>query len=143
MLRHPSGGKAGKMEAAVRTCLQKYATFSGRGDRREFWWWVLAVLLASLLVAVIEYLLFGDDNETLSRVFSLALLLPNLAAGARRLHDTDRTAWWLLIGLVPVIGTIVLIVFFVQDGTVGPNRFGPDPKDRSLDDVGPQPDPEF
>lgn len=130
------------MEHAIRTCLQKYAVFSGRAARPELWWWVLAVFLAGTLLSALDYLLFGGGEQPVSSLFSLLVLLPNLAVGARRLHDTDRSAWWLLIGLVPVIGPIVLLVFFVLDGTVGPNRFGPDPKGRTLDDVGPQPDPE-
>lgn len=130
------------MEQAVRTCLEKYVTFSGRAARAELWWWALAVFLASLAVNLVDFVLFGSGNQPLSSLFSLAVLLPNLAVGARRLHDIDRSGWWLLIGLIPVIGVIVLIVFFVQDGTVGPNRHGPDPKNRTLDDVGPQPDPE-
>lgn len=130
------------MEQAVRTCLQKYATFSGRARRAEFWWWALAILLASLALNLADWLLFGSHAQPLSSLFSLAVLLPNLAVGARRLHDTDRSGWWLLIGLVPLIGLIVLLVFFVQDGTVGPNRHGADPRNRTLDDVGPQPDPD-
>lgn len=129
------------MEAAVRTCLDKYATFSGRAARPELWWWVLAVFLAGLVFNALDFLLFGEA-ELISTLFSLAVLLPNLAVGARRLHDIDRSGWWLLVGLVPLVGWIVLLVFFVQDGTVGPNRYGPDPKGRTLDDVGPQPDPE-
>ncbi|SMF02245.1 Uncharacterized membrane protein YhaH, DUF805 family [Tistlia consotensis] len=130
------------MEAAVRACLQNYATFSGRAARPEFWWWVLALFLASLVLSVIDYLLFGHGRGPISSLFSLAVLLPNLAVGARRLHDGERSGWWLLIGFLPVIGVIVLIVFFVQDGTVGPNRYGADPKGRTPDSVGPQPDPE-
>lgn len=130
------------MERAVRTCLGKYAVFSGRAARPELWWWALAVFLAGLVLNVVDYLLFGSKSQPLSSLFSLLVLLPNLAVGARRLHDVDRSAWWLLIGLVPLVGVIVLLVFFVQDGSVGPNRYGPDPRGRTLDDVGPQPDPE-
>lgn len=129
------------MESAVRTCLQKYATFSGRAARPELWWWVLAVFLGGIACNIVDFLLFGE-SEAVSTLFSLAVLLPHLAVGARRLHDIDRSGWWLLVGFVPLVGWIVLLVFFVQDGTVGPNRYGPDPKGRSLDDLGPQPDPE-
>lgn len=129
------------MEQAIRTCLQKYVVFSGRAARPELWWWALAVFLAGFLLSLLDYLLFGEGDQPLSSLLSLLVLLPNLAVGARRLHDIDRSAWWLLIALLPVIGMVVLLVFFVQDGTVGPNRYGPDPKGRTLDDVGPQPDP--
>ncbi|MDG4768408.1 DUF805 domain-containing protein [Solwaraspora sp. WMMD406] len=73
--------------------------------------------------------MIGAPASRASRQFSLALLLPSLAVGVRRLHDTDRSGWWLLIALIPIVGAIVLLVFFVLDGTHGPNRFGPDPKD--------------
>lgn len=70
----------------------------------------------------------GSSTGFIGLVASLVLLLPSLAVGVRRLHDTDRTGWWLLIGVVPIIGAIVLIVFFVLDSTPGANRFGPNPK---------------
>jgi uncharacterized membrane protein YhaH (DUF805 family) len=117
------------MTEAVRTCLSKYATFSGRAGRPEFWWWVLAVILVSLVGNLLDAMLFGTGAEgqsvgILSGLLGLALILPQLAVAARRLHDTDRTAWWLLIGLVPIVGFLVLLFFYVQKGTDGPNRFG-------------------
>ncbi|MDT7577550.1 MAG: hypothetical protein QOH17_3883, partial [Pseudonocardiales bacterium] len=71
---------------------------------------------------------FSASLGLLGGLYSLAVLLPSLAVGVRRLHDTDRSGWWLLIGLIPIIGGIVLLVFFVLEGTRGPNRFGADPK---------------
>jgi uncharacterized membrane protein YhaH (DUF805 family) len=119
------------MGDAVRSVLSKYATFSGRAGRGEFWWWVLAVLIASFVVGVIDNMLFPTAFDhgmggggPLSILLGLAVLLPNLAVSVRRLHDLDRTGWWLLIGLVPLIGFLVLLFFYVQRGTPGPNRFG-------------------
>lgn len=113
---------------AVKKCLSLYVTFSGRARRSEYWWFVLFTFLMQIVASFIDSALFGADTQILGALAGLALILPSLAVGARRLHDIDRTAWWLLIGLVPLIGAIVLIIFFIQRGTEGPNRFGPDPK---------------
>lgn len=113
---------------AVKKCLSLYVTFSGRARRSEYWWFVLFTFLVQIVASFIDSALFGADTQILGALAGLALILPSLAVGARRLHDIDRTAWWLLIGLVPLIGAIVLIIFFIQRGTEGPNRFGPDPK---------------
>jgi uncharacterized membrane protein YhaH (DUF805 family) len=117
---------------AIRKVLSNYATFSGRARRSELWWFVLFVFLGNAVLGLVDGALFGTAPDgspvsLLGGIFSLAMLLPNLAVGARRLHDLDRTGWWLLIGLIPILGTLVLIFFFVQRGTDGPNRFGPDP----------------
>ncbi|WP_421203235.1 DUF805 domain-containing protein [Aeromonas enteropelogenes] len=106
--------------------LKKYAVFSGRAHRTEYWMFVLFNLLAVLLMKTLDKVL--GSNELLGGIYSLAVLLPALAVAARRLHDTDRTGWWLLIGLIPVVGTLVLIYFLVCQGNSGPNRFGDDPK---------------
>ncbi|WP_074218317.1 DUF805 domain-containing protein [Rhodovulum sp. ES.010] len=123
---------------AVRTVLSKYATFSGRAARPEYWWWVLFFVLvlfvtqlidAALLVPLLGLEAVGESGppRPLSVLVSLGLILPNIAVGVRRLHDLDRTGWWLLIGLIPILGTLVLIYFFVQRGSEGTNRFGPPP----------------
>lgn len=118
---------------AVSSCLSKYATFSGRASRSEYWWFYLFCFLAFLGTIILDMALLGYDPEnpldvpwlTLAAVFGL--FLPSLAAAIRRLHDTDKSGWWYLIALVPLIGGIVLLVFLVLKGTEGPNRFGPDP----------------
>jgi uncharacterized membrane protein YhaH (DUF805 family) len=111
------------MQEAVRSVLSKYATFEGRAARSEFWWWFLAIIIASIVAGLIDGLLF-PNMQLLSLLLGLAIIVPNLAVGARRLHDIDRTGWWLLIGLLPIIGTLVLLWFFIQKGTDGTNRFG-------------------
>lgn len=93
---------------AVSTCFKKYATFDGIAQRSEFWWFFLFCTLVSAVLA-----LFGD---TVRVIFSIATILPSLAVGARRLHDTDRSGWWQLLMFIPVIGWIVLIIFFAQEG---------------------------
>ncbi|SFU03605.1 DUF805 domain-containing protein [Sedimentitalea nanhaiensis] len=113
-------------KTSVRTCFNKYATFSGRAVRPEYWWFALFLLLCSLAVNIVDYSIFGDSTlQPLSLLFSLAVFLPSIAVGVRRLHDIDRTGWWMLIGLLPIIGFLVLLYFFVQRGTAGPNRYGP------------------
>jgi uncharacterized membrane protein YhaH (DUF805 family) len=120
--------------AAVRSVFSQYAGFGGRARRSEYWWFFLFSILVGVVTSILDIAL-GTDFEgsvTSSGLFSLianlALLLPSLAVAVRRLHDTDRSGWWILIALIPLIGAIVLLVFFVQDGTPGPNRFGPSPK---------------
>jgi uncharacterized membrane protein YhaH (DUF805 family) len=112
--------------------LKKYATFSGRAQRAEYWYFLLFSTLIVIALSVIDGMTGSYNEDTgwglLSGLYSLAVLLPSIAVGARRLHDTSRTGWWLLIGLIPVIGTIVLIVFFILDSTPGDNAYGPNPK---------------
>ncbi len=92
--------------------LKKYADFSGRATRQEYWMFVLFYLIFHIVLATIDRLV---GTMFLVPIFSLALLIPNVSVGARRLHDTGRTGWWQLISLIPLIGVIVLIVFLVQD----------------------------
>lgn len=99
---------------SISTCFKKYATFDGTASVSEFWWFFLFQILVSLLAQMLGY--------TISTIISLAMLLPALAVGCRRLHDTDRSGWWQLLALIPVIGWIVLVVFWVQDGKA--NRYG-------------------
>ena len=112
--------------------LKKYAVFSGRSRRMEYWYFVLFNLIAYIVLSLIDALL-GTYNIVqgvglLSGIYSLAVLIPTLAVMVRRLHDIDRTGWWILINLIPLIGTIVLLVFALTPGTPGSNRYGPDPK---------------
>jgi uncharacterized membrane protein YhaH (DUF805 family) len=116
---------------AVRTCLtQKYADFNGRARRSEFWFFILFTVIVGFVATVIDAIIhtsstFGGRG-LVSTIAQLALLLPQLAVGARRLHDTDKTGWWQLL-YITVIGIIVLIIFWVQDSK-GDNKHGPNPK---------------
>jgi uncharacterized membrane protein YhaH (DUF805 family) len=93
---------------SIQTCFQKYATFNGTASRSEYWWFFLFNTLALVAISVI--------NTKLYYLYLFATLLPQIAVATRRLHDTDRSGWWQLIGLVPLVGTIVMIVFLVQEG---------------------------
>lgn len=111
---------------AVRTVLGKYATFSGRARRSEYWYWALAVALGYLALFVLTAV--ARPLGLLVLLYYLAVLLPSVAVGVRRLHDTGKSGWLLLLGFVPLIGGIILFVFTVLDSTPGSNRYGENPK---------------
>jgi uncharacterized membrane protein YhaH (DUF805 family) len=112
--------------------LKKYAVFSGRARRAEYWYFVLFNIIVAVVLSLIDTLLgtfnFMQGVGLLSGLYALAVLIPTLAVTVRRLHDIDRTGWWIFINLIPLIGFIVLLVFAVTDGTPGSNRYGPNPK---------------
>lgn len=111
-------------------CLKKYATFSGRARRKEFWLFMLGFVIVYFVAAILDGMMSGGNANAkaiLSGLVWLALLLPSIAVTVRRLHDTDRTGWWALIGIT-MIGCLVLLVFACMEGTKGDNRFGEDPK---------------
>ena len=111
---------------AITSGFQNYVNFSGRAIRSEYWFWTLFALLVSIVASILDYLIFPHmDISPLNSLTGLALFLPGLAVSVRRLHDLDRTGWWLLI-LLTIIGGILLLVWFCMRGTVGSNRFGPD-----------------
>lgn len=118
---------------AVKTCLNKYADFSGRAQRSEYWYFFLFLVIVDIVASVLDSALFGDFSA-LYLIATLALIVPSIAAGVRRLHDTGRSGWWLLLAFIPVVGAIVLIVFLCQRGTAGPNQFGPDPLQAAISD---------
>ena len=99
---------------SIQTCFSKYADFTGRASRSEYWWWFLFVFLATMAASVV--------NDKISALFSIAVMLPGLAVGTRRLHDIDKSGWFQLLFLIPLIGWIVLIYWAAQEGKE-PNRF--------------------
>lgn len=113
--------------------LKKYAVFSGRARRKEYWFFVLFNIIISIVLAVIDGVTGSFSPEAgmglLGGIYTLAVLIPGIAVSVRRLHDTERSGWWLLIALVPLIGAIVLLVFMVQDSKPGQNQYGPNPKE--------------
>ncbi len=112
---------------------QKFATFSGRARRQEYWLFYLDCLivssaLSSLSLSLVHNIVANAIVTTISVAWVLFTLIPSLAVLVRRLHDTNRSGWWLLLYLLPIIGGIVLFVFSVLPGTVGENDYGDDPK---------------
>jgi uncharacterized membrane protein YhaH (DUF805 family) len=124
---------------AIKNNFSKYATFSGRAPRSEFWWWALFTFIANLILGGIDIAVFGTATfgpgsfeahtnfSPLAGIFSLVVLLPSISVAVRRLHDTDRSGWWWWLALIPLVGIIILIVWWATVGTRGPNRFGEDP----------------
>ena len=108
---------------AVSSVFSKYAVFSGRAGRPEFWWFALFNVIASFVLAFVDSLFFG--REVLGIIYGLGVLLPGLGVAIRRLHDIDRSGWWILVGLIPLIGWIVLLIWYIRPGTPGPNQYGP------------------
>jgi uncharacterized membrane protein YhaH (DUF805 family) len=112
--------------------LKKYAVFNGRARRKEYWMFLLFNIVISIVLALIDttlgLMVAGGSIGVLGLIYGLAVLLPGIGVAIRRLHDTNRSGWWLLIGFVPFIGVIVLLVFMVLPGTAGANDHGPDPK---------------
>jgi uncharacterized membrane protein YhaH (DUF805 family) len=112
--------------------LKQYAVFKGRARRKEYWFFALFNLIVSVVLTGVDYMTGSLDMELgvglLSGLYSLAILIPSLAVTVRRLHDTDRTGWWLLIAFIPLIGAIVLLVFMLLDSKPGDNQYGPNPK---------------
>jgi len=111
---------------------KNYAVFGGRARRKEYWYFALFNFLVFFLLTFIDSVIGSFNSEVgiglLGGIYSLAVLIPAIAVSVRRLHDTNRSGWWLLIELIPVIGTIVLLIFMVQDSQPSENQYGLNPK---------------
>lgn len=105
--------------------LKKYAVFDGRSQRKEYWMFTLFHFIITIILSIIAGVI---DSNILSILYGLAVFIPSLAVSVRRLHDTNRTGWWVLINIIPLIGLIVFIIFMVLDSTPGDNTYGPNPK---------------
>lgn len=113
------------------TVMKRFADFQGRATRSEYWYFILAVLIISIVVGIVEGATGGSQGSgsgVLGTLISLIFVVPGLAVSVRRLHDTGRSGWWILIQVIPIIGFIVLLVFTVSDSEVGDNPYGPNPK---------------
>lgn len=113
--------------------LKNYAGFSGRARRKEYWFFILINVIIAIILGGLDNLLGlaispGSMVGPLYGLYMLAIIIPSIAVAVRRLHDTSRSGWWILISLVPAIGTIVLLIFFFQNSKEGPNNYGPNPK---------------
>lgn len=113
---------------AVKTCFNRYVTFAGRSARAEFWYFVLFLVIGGVVTVILDMAIFPTQlYSPLNSIFSLVTILPWLAVTVRRLHDIDRVGWWIFLSFIPLVGAIVLIVWFSKAGDSGTNRFGPNP----------------
>ncbi|MGB3546511.1 MAG: DUF805 domain-containing protein [Saprospiraceae bacterium] len=126
------------MEWFLKVVRDNYANFEGRARRQEYWMFFLVSIGISVALNILA-LIFGSISDILGGLvsivgllYSLAIFVPSIAVAVRRLHDTNRSGWMLLIGLIPLIGVIILIVFLATEGDTGPNQYGPDPKNPAL-----------
>ena len=113
--------------------LKRYAEFTGRSRRKEYWMFVLLSIGIYFIASILDRIagmngMIAGTYGPITALVVLGLLVPSLAVSIRRLHDSDRSGWWLLLGLVPMVGEIIVLVFMVLEGTRGANRFGADPK---------------
>lgn len=128
------------IQDSVKICLSKYTEFKGRASRSEYWFWCLFVILATLASMILDQILgtnFKIDDGYGGEIASpygyvyllvvLGLFLPGLSVTVRRLHDVGKSGWFYLIVLIPIVGFIVLLVWFCQQGTNGDNQYGPNP----------------
>lgn len=116
---------------AVRTCIAKYADFTGRARRSEYWWFALAYV-GAVVIASLPESLAGSDSSILGGLVMLAGLLPSLAVSVRRLHDTGRSGWFYLLNLIPCVGGLIIFIFAVQESQPHPNAWGASPKGTAL-----------
>ena len=107
-----------EFQDSIKTCFTKYTDFKGRASRSEFWWFMLFCVIASAVLSLLSH--------ALQSLFSLAVLLPSLGAGARRLHDTNKSGWLQLLWFIPLIGWAIVIYLLAQEGKE-PNSYGPTP----------------
>lgn len=111
--------------------LKKYATFSGRSQRKEFWMFFLFNALIGAVLSIIDIALNINVGGNVVLFYSLAVGIPSIAVVVRRLHDTGRSDWWIFLNLIPIIGFVVLLIFMAQDSQPGANKYGPNPKENN------------
>jgi uncharacterized membrane protein YhaH (DUF805 family) len=106
--------------------LKNYVGFQGRARRKEYWMFFLFNIIICLVLSLLQLIL--HIHPLLTELYSLAILLPSLAVSVRRLHDTGKSGWWILIGIIPIIGCIILLIFYCSNGDENNNKYGPNPK---------------
>jgi uncharacterized membrane protein YhaH (DUF805 family) len=125
-----NGGQGPAFVEAIKICFNKYVDFQGRACRAEYWWWTLFAIIVSVVIEVLEGLgnsVSGTQIFSILGLASLALVLPGIAVSVRRLHDLGKSGWWFLIALIPLVGPIILIVWFAGRGAEGNNEYGANP----------------
>ena len=114
---------------SLNSCFENYTSFSGRAARAEYWWFAVFIAAVYFIATTADSVVFGSDSrlQLFGLVAAVALFMPALSVSIRRLHDLDRSGWWLLVALVPIFGAVVLLLWYFSRGTYGSNRYGPDP----------------
>lgn len=115
------------LQDAVKSFISRYTDFKGRSARSEFWWVVLAIFIANIIIGLMTALVGDTLGGILSLLFTLAIIIPYIALGIRRFHDLDKSGWWFLTLLIPLVNLVIILIFFTQKGTAGSNQYGPDP----------------
>ena len=120
--------------------LRRYADFSGRSRRKEYWMFILGVIIAAIVASILDGVLgmsgmVGGIYGPITLLLFLAVLIPGIAVQVRRFHDQDKSGWFVLLGLIPFVGSIAVLVFMCLEGTAGANRFGANPKNPGSTDV--------
>ena len=114
-------------QTSIKTCFNKYAVFSGRASRSEFWFFVLFGFLGGIISSIIDVMILGypfEEDGPINLIFTIALMIPSISVAARRLHDINKSGWWQLLWIT-IIGGILLIIWYATDGERKKNRFGP------------------
>lgn len=124
---NPARDDANTFTGALKDGFARYLDFNNRSTRSQFWWWTLWAIIFGVMAGVLDTLIGAGENGPISMIVSLGMFLPSLAIAIRRLHDIGRSGWWYLIVLVPVVGWIVLLVFFCTRSQDTPNQWGPEP----------------
>jgi uncharacterized membrane protein YhaH (DUF805 family) len=112
---------------AIKSGFDNYANFGGRSQRSAFWWWYLFCGIVFFVIWLLDVKLLGDRSHVPSLLAQLRLVIPSMAVQVRRLHDTARSGWFILLNFVPLVGTFILLVWYSQRGTLGANQYGPAP----------------
>ena len=116
---------------AIKICFNKYVDFKGRARRSEYWFFYLFTIISSLVLGFMEGLIGifpNTDQAVLANIFSLLVIIPSIAVGVRRLHDTNHSGWWYLLIIIPIIGWIIILIWLCKNSDEGDNRFGSNPK---------------
>ncbi|WP_286828716.1 MULTISPECIES: DUF805 domain-containing protein [Kordiimonas] len=121
--------------SAVATAFKKYATFSGRASRSEYWWFFLFYILAFMAASFIDVAMGNVESGIMGWIVLLILFLPTIAISVRRLHDINMSGWWYLVFLVPIVGIFFMVFWFTKKGDEGDNRFGSDPLGTDVGEV--------
>ena len=117
----------GLSEAVESVLIKNYSNFSGRARRSEYWYWILFSMIVGIILSL-SSIFIGPIGSIIQAIWALGTIIPGIAIGVRRLHDIDKSGWWLFLSLAIIIGWIILLIWAIKEGTDGSNNYGDDPK---------------